>query len=335
MYGKATAITSPNIALIKYWGNRDERLMLPNNSSISMTLGDELTTKTKVIFDSKQDKDQFYINGKLQDLSDKETMERFAVINKIRSIAGTNAKVLISSENSFPTSAGLASSASGIAAMVLASTKALDLKLDSRELSIIAKVGSGSACRSLFGGFVKWERGQKDDGTDSYARQIAGHEHWPELVDIVAVVSDSKKKVSSRAGMRQTVKSSLLYKARPEWAENMCVKLEDAILKKDFGTLAEITMKDSSNLHAVMLDTYPSLMYLNDTSKEIMYKIAELNESEGKPVAAYTFDAGANANIITRKGDADKVMEMLSQVASIKEIRKTGIGKGPRFIEES
>ena len=334
MYGKATAIASPNIALVKYWGKRDDKLILPKNSSISMALGDGFTTTTKVIFDSRQDKDQFYINGKQQDLSNKDIMESFAIINKMRSLVRTDAKVLISSENSFPTAAGLASSASGIAAMVLASAKALDLKLDSRELSIIARQGSGSACRSLLGGFVKWEKGQKEDGTDSYARQIAGYEHWPEIVDIVAIVSESKKKVSSRAGMKQTVESSQLYKARPDHAENMCVKLEDAILRKDFGTLAEITIKDSNNMHATMLDTYPPIIYLNDMSKEIMYKVTELNESEGKMVAAYTFDAGPNANIITQKGNVDKVMEALSQVEGIKEIRKTAIGKGPRIIEE-
>ena len=335
MYGKATAIASPNIALVKYWGKRDERLILPKNSSISMALGDEFTTTTNVAFDSARDKDQFYINGKQQDLSDKDIRERFAIINKMRSIAGTDAKVLVSSENSFPTAAGLASSASGIAAMVLASAKALNLKLDSKELSIIARQGSGSSCRSLFGGFVKWEMGQKEDGTDSYARQIAGYEHWPGLVDIVAIVSDSKKKVSSRAGMKQTVESSPLYKARPEHAENMCVKLEDAILKKDFATLAEITMRDSNNLHATMLDTYPPIIYLNDISRDIIYRISELNESEGKIIAAYTFDAGPNANIIAQKSNADKVMEMLSHVEGIKEIRKTTIGKGPRLLEES
>ncbi|MEM0201900.1 MAG: diphosphomevalonate decarboxylase [Candidatus Micrarchaeaceae archaeon] len=330
-----TAIATPNIALIKYWGKRDEKLILPMNSSISITLGEEFNTKTSIMFTDKAKEDKFYINGEMQDLSNKDIKERFNVIDIMRKIANTNARVVVASENSFPTAAGLASSASGIAAMVFAANEALGLSLDTKEMSIIARQGSGSSCRSLAGGFVKWERGNEEDGSDSYVRQIAPASYWEDIVDIVAIASSSKKKVSSRAGMKQTKENGILYAARPEYAEKACQEIEAAIKEKDFEKLALITMRDSNNLHAVMLDTYPPITYLNDTSREIMAAITELNSQQGKTVAAYTFDAGPNANIITLKKYKGTVEGLLDSIDGIAEIRATKIGNGPRVLDGS
>jgi len=299
-----------------------------------MTLGEELNTKTSVMFTDKLKEDVFYIDGVRQDLSNNDIKERFAVIDKIRSIANTNLRVIVISENSFPASAGLASSASGIASMVFAATNTLGLDLDLKSMSIIARQGSGSSCRSLAGGFVKWERGIKEDGTDSYIRQIVDANYWPELVDIVTIVSNEKKKISSRAGMRETVATSILYKVRPEYAEAACIELEEAIKKKDFETFGILTMRDSNNMHAVMLDTYPPMIYLNDTSRNIINAITDLNRQEGKIVAAYTFDAGPNAHIITLENYESKVMSVLKAIRGIIEIKRTKIGKGPRADKE-
>jgi len=299
-----------------------------------MTLGEELNTKTSVMFTDKLKEDVFYIDGVRQDLSNNDIKERFAVIDKIRSIANTNLRVIVISENSFPASAGLASSASGIASMVFAATNTLGLDLDLKSMSIIARQGSGSSCRSLAGGFVKWERGIKEDGTDSYIRQIVDANYWPELVDIVTIVSNEKKKISSRAGMRETVATSILYKVRPEYAEAACIELEEAIKKKDFEKFGILTMRDSNNMHAVMLDTYPPMIYLNDTSRNIINAITDLNRQEGKIVAAYTFDAGPNAHIITLENYESKVMSVLKAIRGIIEIKRTKIGKGPRADKE-
>ena len=299
-----------------------------------MTLGEELNTKTSVMFTDKLKEDVFYIDGVRQDLSNNDIKERFAVIDKIRSIANTNLRAIVVSENSFPASAGLASSASGIASMVFAATNALGLDLDLKSMSIIARQGSGSSCRSLAGGFVKWERGIKEDGTDSYIRQIVDANYWPELVDIVAIVSNEKKKISSRAGMRETVATSILYKVRPEYAEAACIELEEAIKKKDFEKFGILTMRDSNNMHAVMLDTYPPMIYLNDISKNIINAVTDLNKQEGKIVAAYTFDAGPNAHIITLENYESKVMSVLKSIQGIIEIKRTKAGKGPRADKE-
>jgi diphosphomevalonate decarboxylase len=330
-----TALATPNIALVKYWGKRDEKLILPMNSSISITMGEEFTTKTSIMFTDRIDEDIFYINGERQDLSNKDVKERFDIINIMRNMAGTEDRVIVVSENSFPTAAGLASSASGIAAMVFAANSALGLNLDAKSMSVIARQGSGSSCRSLAGGFVKWEKGLNDDGTDSHIRQIATPEHWPELVDIVAIVSSSRKKVSSRAGMKQTMETSALYNVRPEYAENSCVELERATASKDFEKLGMITMRESNNLHAVMLDTYPPIFYLNDISKEIIYAIDELNRNSGRIIAAYTFDAGPNAQIITLDKHKAEVEKVLSGISGIEKLYATKPGSGPRLLSEA
>ena len=330
-----TAIATPNIALIKYWGKRDERLILPTNSSISMTMGEEFNTKTSVMFTDKIDDDIFYINGTRQDLSDKDIKERFAIMGILKDMAGTKARAMVVSENSFPTAAGLASSASGIAAMVFAANAALDLNLDIRSMSIIARQGSGSSCRSLAGGFVKWERGTKADGTDSYIRQIAPSSHWPDLIDIVSIVSKSKKKISSRAGMKQTVESSVLYSARPGYAEKACADMENAIIGKNFEKLGLLTIKDSNNMHSVMLDTYPPIIYLNDVSREIISSIDNLNAESGKVIAAYTFDAGPNAHVLTLEKYKNAVEKALSEIEGIEKTYATKAGNGPRILDDS
>ena len=329
-----TAIGTPNIALIKYWGKRDNKLILPTNSSVSLTLSEGLNTKTSVLFSKKLKSDQFYINGESQNIEDKEIAERFDIVNKLRSLAHTNSHVLVVSKNSFPTSSGFASSASGIATLTFAASKALGLEISQREMSIIARMGSGSSCRSIFGGIVEWKKGEKKDGSDSYAEQIVDERYWPELNNIVAIVTDAKKKVSSRSGMRQTVENGILYKARMDYIDGAVKELIDAVRKRDFSALATITMRDSNNMHATMLDTWPPIMYMNDYSKEIIYKIQELNESEGKIIAAYTFDAGANPHIITTEKYASEVLNIMKSMDFVKKTMRLKAGRGPRLLAE-
>ncbi|MGC9132697.1 MAG: diphosphomevalonate decarboxylase, partial [Candidatus Micrarchaeia archaeon] len=227
---------------------------------------------------------------------------------------------------------GLASSASGIAALVVAAASALKLKLNEKELSIVARLGSGSACRSVIGGFVEWKRGKKEDGSDSYAKQIVDSSYWPEFCDIIAVVETREKKIGSRAGMKQTVATSILYPARVKYLPRVIKETKEAILSKNHQKLFEIAMRDSNNMHATMFDTWPPIFYLNNTSIEIIDKIHELNESSGETIAAYSFDAGPNANVFTLKKYIAEVKRALKEIDGIKYFIECGVGKGPKLI---
>jgi diphosphomevalonate decarboxylase len=330
-----TAKGSSNIAFSKYWGKKDEDLILPFNSSISMTLDNkDVYTITSVLFSEVIKSDVFVLNGELQNLEDKDTKERFKIVDIMRKMAKTNKKALIVSKNSFPTAAGLASSASGVSTLVYACNIALGLKLSTKEMSIIARQGSGSSCRSIVGGIAKWNKGgSKKDGSDSYVEQIIDENYWPELMDIIAIVDPGKKKVSSRAGMKQTVETSPLYKIRPKYVEeSITPQLVHAIKSRDFDTIGRLIMKESNDLHAVMLDTYPPIFYLNDISREIIYAIHELNQRKGKIIGAYTFDAGPNAHIITLQENKSKIINMLKHIDGVKDIMSVKIGSGPVLL---
>ena len=334
-----TAEGSPNIAFIKYWGKRDEKLILPYNSSLSMTFSHEtFNTLTSVMFSKKLSKDIFYIGGQRQDLKDSDVSERFGVIDLLRKMAGSEEKAMVVSKNNFPTASGLASSASGIATLVYAASSALELNLTSREMSIIARQGSGSACRSIFGGISIWNRGEKPDGSDSFAEQAFDENHWPELVDEVIVVSQEKKKVPSRAGMRQTVETNPLFTSRPEAAAKRLAIITEAFRNRDMHVLSECMMADSNEMHALMLSTRPSIRYLNNVSFSIMAAIEELNAQEGRNIAGYTFDAGPNANVVTTSENKSKVLDALRPLQednSILYIKESKAGEGPKILGDS
>ncbi|MDE1856514.1 MAG: diphosphomevalonate decarboxylase [Candidatus Micrarchaeota archaeon] len=339
MDGKiVTAVGTPNKALIMYWGNRNTQLNLPFNSSLSITLGGDLQAKTSVVFSKSFKEDVIYFNGERIVLNGKAEGKMAAlklVLDQMRKMAGTTSKVLVVSKNSFPTGTGMASSAAGAVAFVYAASEALGLSLDTAQKSILARNISGSACRSLDGGFVMWHKGSNPDGSDSYAEQVADHRHWSEIIDMIAIVSEKQKKVSSTEGHKRTSSTSVLFKARVPYADAAVQAIRESILQKDFDSLAEITMQDSNNLQATMLDSWPPIVYLNSTSHEIIEAIHELNEREGRYVAAYTFDAGPNAHIITRTRDKAKVKEALSGINGIKQLIEVPQGDGPKILDES
>lgn len=224
--------------------------------------------------------------------------------------------VHIASYNNFPTAAGLASSASGFAALVASLAALYKLPANASELSVIARQGSGSACRSLFGGFVAWEMGSNPDGSDSFAVQIAPKGHWPEMHALICVVSDSKKGTSSTAGMQRTVETSPLLEYRTkEVVPARQKRIIEAIKAKDFNTFANITMQDSNQFHAVALDTDPPIFYMNDTSRAIIAVIVEYNRASlasGHGIkAAYTFDAGPNAVIYALDGNMRQIVNLI------------------------
>ena len=225
-------------------------------------------------------------------------------------------KVHIASYNNFPTAAGLASSASGFAALVASLAHLYALTVSPSLLSIIARQGSGSACRSLFGGFVAWQKGESPTGEDSLAIQVASQSHWPTMHALICVVSDDKKGTSSTSGMQRTVETSPLLQHRinhvvPERMQ----KMTQAILDKDFDTFAKITMADSNQFHAVALDTEPPIFYMNDVSRTIIALIVEYNRlsvaSGGGYKAAYTYDAGPNAVIYALEENIKEVLQLI------------------------
>nr|QWX09789.1 diphosphomevalonate decarboxylase MVD2 [Pistacia terebinthus subsp. palaestina] len=311
----ATAQTPTNIAVIKYWGKRDETLILPVNDSISVTLDpSHLCTTTTVAVSPGFEQDRMWLNGKEISLSGgrfqsclREIRSRACDVEdkekgiKIEKKDWEKLHVHIASYNNFPTAAGLASSAAGFACLVFSLAKLMNLKENPSQLSAIARQGSGSACRSLFGGFVKWIMGKDENGSDSLAVQLVEEEHWNELVIIIAVVSARQKETSSTSGMRESVETSLLLQHRAkEIVPKRIVKMEEAIKNRDFSSFAQLTCADSNQFHAVCLDTSPPIFYMNDTSHRIISYVEKWNRSEGSPQVAYTFDAGPNAVLIAR-----------------------------------
>lgn len=204
----------------------------------------------------------------------------------------------IVSENNFPTAAGLASSAAGFAALVRAVADLYQLPQTQKELSRIARQGSGSACRSLMGGYVAWRAGTASDGSDSMAEEVAPASHWPNMRAIVLVVSAVKKDIASTEGMQTTAKTSSLFKSRAEEiVPRRMHEIEKAIHSKDFPAFGEVTMKDSNSFHATCLDSWPPIHYLNNVSRGAMRVVENINSRAGTIICAYTFDAGPNAVI--------------------------------------
>src|SRR5690625_125354 len=212
---KATAKAHTNIALIKYWGKSNESLIIPMNNSLSVTL-DNFYTTTTVQFDESLTKDVFTLNDQL--LLDKQFERVTSFLDLIRSkYSRTNLYARVDSFNNVPTAAGFASSASGFAALSAAAIRALNIDISDEQLSKLTRQGSGSACRSIYGGFVEWEKGVKEDGSDSFAVQIVPQEYWD--IRVAAVVLSSKEKsVSSREGMKRTVDTSVFYS---NWVDNI------------------------------------------------------------------------------------------------------------------
>ncbi|HLC93232.1 MAG TPA: diphosphomevalonate decarboxylase [archaeon] len=322
---KSTATANSNIALVKYWGKRDEKLILPHNSSISMTL-DGLYTTTTVEFSEKYKADTLSIDG--EKISGEE-LERAALqLNIVRKRAGVSEKARIVSESNFPKAAGLASSASGFAALTLASAKALDLDLSARELSIIARQGSGSACRSFHDGFVEWTKGSMEDGSDSYAKQIAPKDHWPELAMVVSVVTSKEKKIKSRAGMRQTVANSPFYKAWLEGVEDDLEKVRAGILEKKFTQLGVTAELNALKMHSTMITTTPHIIYWTPETVTMMKEVMAMRE-EGME-AYFTIDGGPQVKILCLDRNAKKIQKRITEMKEVKKVYVCHAGDAAR-----
>ncbi|MFZ2095652.1 MAG: diphosphomevalonate decarboxylase [Anaerolineales bacterium] len=318
------AIAHPNIALIKYWGDMDQNLHIPANGSISMNLA-ELHTGTTVSFDPSTPHDRLWINGEENMGNSLERVSSF--LNRVRQMAGIATFATVDSQSNFPMSAGLASSASAFAALSLAASRAAGLRLDERELSRLARIGSGSACRSIPGGFVEWQAGHNDE--DSYAYSIVPPEYW-DLVDCIALVSQEEKTISSSTG-HSLASTSPIQSVRLADTPRRLKLCREAIIERDFDKLAEVVELDSNLMHTVMITSSPPLLYWQGTTVTIMQAVQSWRKA-GLQVC-YTIDAGPNVHVLCRSGDERTVAGLLRQLPGISQVIVTHPGGPASFIE--
>lgn len=279
-----------NIALCKYWGKRDAELNLPINPSLSVSLKD-LGTQTRVI-PVDQLTDDIWLNGSQMQLESQFAKRITAFMDLFRQ--GHKQSFRVETHNNIPTAAGLASSASGFAALTFAMDDALSLNLESEMLSMIARMGSGSACRSIYQGFVEWRMGEREDGLDSHAHKIEAR--WPSLSIGLVKVDVSEKSVDSRSGMQRTIASSSLYKSWPDQAHADLKKLHQAIDSFDFTLLGSTAEHNAMSMHATFASSWPPLLYWQPESVEAMHKVWQLRQ-QGIEVY-FTMDAGPNLKLI-------------------------------------
>ena len=318
----ATAQANPNIAFIKYWGNRDNALRLPSNGSISMNL-DGLFTRTTVTFDSSQ-RDSLVIND--TEVAGKGLDRVSYILNLVREMAKINERGRVSSVNNFPAGAGIASSAAAFAALALASSRAAGLTLSEAQLSRLARRGSGSASRSIPSGFVEWMMGSGDE--DCVAVSIAPPEHWA-LADCIAIVNASHKKTGSTEG-HALAWTSPLQAARVADVPRRLDICRTAILSRDFESFADIIELDSDMMHSVMMTSNPPLMYWQSATVEIFHQVRGWRSS-GLPVG-YTVDAGANVHVICLAEYAKEVENRLRELPGLSDVLVAGVGGAARVV---
>jgi diphosphomevalonate decarboxylase len=322
----ACAQAQPNIALVKYWGKRDAALNLPMVGSLSITL-EKPWTRTRVRFDAALTEDRFLLNGR----SEAAQLARVThCLDLLRARVGLSLRAEVDSENSFPTSAGLASSASGFAALVVAADMALGLKLSDADKTMYARRCSGSAARSIFGGYVEWARGQRADGLDSVARPLMPASAWPLRV-VVAITSRRAKDVGSTEGMNRTAATSPYLRAWIETQESDLAAARAAISARDFERLAEVSERSCLKMHALTLAAQPGLLYWNGATVECLHRVRALR-AQGVPVF-FTVDAGPHVKAVCVPSATTEVRAALGQVSGVLDLIETGLGDGARVIE--
>jgi len=325
MIHKATARAHPNIAFIKYWGNQNEELRLPENSSLSMNL-DGLYTETTVIWDEKNDPDSLVLNNEIQTgQALTRVVKHLSLIREHLPDLPHHARVI--STNNFPMGAGIASSAASSAALTVAAVGAAGIEVSEKIMSALARLGSGSASRSIPTGFVEWHKGV--DHQSSYAESIATPDYW-DLADVIVVVSDSHKKVGSTEG-HQSAHTSDLQAGRLLHVNNRLKTCKEALLNRDFKSFAEVVEEDSNLMHSVMMTSHPPLFYWQAASVTIMQEVKQWRE--GGLQVCYTLDAGPNVHCICIRNDVPQVIDRLKNLSGILDVRVAGAGRGAHLIQ--
>jgi len=325
---KVTAIANANIALVKYWGKRDKTLILPQNGSISMTC-DGMITTTTVEFSDKYKEHTVIIND---EEFQKDEKDIHGHLDRICQLAGIKQKARVVSESNFPVAAGLASSASGFAALTTAAAVAAGLKLSPKELSILTRQGSGSACRSIFGGFVEWYQGEMPDGLDSYAESIVDKDYWPDFRMITTIVQKGKKPVTSRAGMAQTVETCPYYKGWLKTITDDLKSIREGIKEKNFEKVAQAAEHNCLKMHALMITTKPAIIYWIPATMEIIQSVIRWRE-EGLE-CYFTIDAGPNVKVLCLKKDEKEINKRLQNLEGVTETIVCRPGDGAKVIDK-
>ena len=324
----AIARAPANVALVKYFGKRDVELNLPATGSLSLTLS-PLETMTEVQTDPSLLADEIFMDGAIAVQSFSKRVSGF--LDLVREIAGARIYVRVRTENNFPTASGLASSASGFAALAVACSEAYDLSSDEQHLSALARRGSGSAARSIPGGIVVWEKGKRRDGLDSTARSIAGPEDW-DLRLVAGVTDPGPKRIGSTEAMEHTRKTSPYYTA---WIESTGSDLEEAIgavNDRNLEKLGEITERSALAMHGAALAARPAISFWNGVTVEVLHLVRELR-AKGLQ-AWFTCDAGPQPKILCSSSDELSVVDALSQLPGIKDIIRCKLTSGARLISE-
>lgn len=343
---KATAKAPANIAFIKYWGKLDEKLRLPCNDSISMNLSHAFTITT-VEFSDKYHKDEFIFMSNVilgrseattpesdsgqarmtkQDV--KEEQRVIKQLDRIRKIADSKLFAKVVTKNSFPKGTGIASSASGFAALTLAAAAALNLKLSEKELSILARLGSGSACRSIPDGFVEWKSG--NTSVESYAYSLFDENYW-DLKDIIVLVSPEEKKTSSSKG-HENVNSSLFFKTRLANLPDKIKRFKKALQEKNINIFGELLEGEAVELHTIMMTQSPPLFYWNSATMDIIKKVQDWRE-QGLSVY-FTIDAGPNVHLICGKKEEKIVLVKLKESGHVDNLIINSPAKGAKIIDQ-
>ncbi len=321
---KATAIAPSNIAFIKYWGKKDEKLMLPVNGSISMNLSNLLTSST-VEFNSEYKKDLIIINNKTDD---KEVNRVIKQLDLIRKKASINFKAKVVSNNNFPDGTGLSSSASGFAALTLAASYAAGLSLSEKDLSVLTRQGSGSACRSIPDGFVEWFVGNTSN--KSYALSLYPPNYWA-IVDVVAIVSQVKKDISSSAGQKLAT-TSPFFPVRLAHINKKINLLKKFLKEKNFTELGQLIENEAFELHAIMLTSNPSLIYWQQETIMLM-KLVKKWRSDGLEVY-FTLNTGQDIHLIVEEKNVGELVRRLKNINEVKKIITNRPAIGARLIDK-
>lgn len=320
---KTTAKAHSNIAFIKYWGRKNEELRLPTNGSISMNLSNLFTTTT-VEFSPIYTYDKILIKGEQNENTHKRVITH---LDRVRELAHSSLKAKVISENNFPSSTGLSSSASGMAALTLAATQSIGLSLSEKELSILARQGSGSACRSIPDGFTEWLDGNTN--IDSFAHTIFPTDYW-DIVDLVVIISDNKKDIPTSEGQKRA-NSSIFFETRIHHIKEKITSCKRFMAEKKFGGFGKLVEMEALEMHAVMLTSWPSLIYLLPQSLYVMKSVQKWRR-EGMEVY-FTVNTGQDIHIICQKKDEDEVIKKIKTLKDIIKIIPNDPSKGTYLVD--
>lgn len=320
----ATAEAGANIALTKYWGNVNVDLRIPANDSISLTL-DRTRTVTSVSFRPDLERDEVVVDG--QALSGAARQQVIRHLDLFRRLADVSQPARVISRNNFPVAAGIASSAAGFAALTVACAAALGLDLSPQELGRLARRGSGSAARSIFGGFVLLHSGTQDE--EAFAQPLYGPDWW-QIRDLIVILSRTEKEVSSSAG-HHLAETSPLHQARVTRVAHLNERLLTALAQRDFAALGEVAEEDTLLMHAVMMTSRPAILYWLPGTVAIMQQVHRWRE-EGLR-AYFTIDAGANVHVLTLPEHVEVLLAHLQADPTVQEVLVCGPGGAAQVVE--